>query len=110
MKKFFSANDHVLPRPLEKLPEYAHAKSRRALSERLVTAFGMSEQAADAIANAVVDPSAVRKTIGEPTDPQVEEIAVPGGMLLGIRTTVWSRRIMPDLRNPRIGPSRRHPF
>lgn len=110
MKKFFSANDHVLPRPLENLPEYAHAKSRRTLSERLVAAFGMSEAAADAIANAVVDPSAVRKSIGEPAEPQVEEIAVPGGMLLGIRTTVWSRRVMPDPRNPRIGPSRRHPF
>jgi hypothetical protein len=113
MKKFFSANDqndHVLPRPLERLPEYAHAKARRTLAERLVAAFGMSEAATDAIANAVVDPSAVRKAIGEPNDPQVEEIAVPGGMLLGIRTTVWSRRIMPDPRNPRIGPSRRHPF
>jgi hypothetical protein len=110
VKKFFSANDPVLPRPLEKLPEYPHAKSRRALAERLVAAFGMSEPAADAIANAVVDPSAVRKAIGEPNDPQVEEIAVPGGVLLGIRTTVWSRRVMPDPRNPRIGPSRRHPF
>jgi hypothetical protein len=110
MKKFFSANDHVLPRPLENLPNYADARARRTLAERLVAAFGMSEAAADAIANAVVDPSAVRKTIGDPTDPQVEEIAVPGGVLLGIRTTVWSRRIMPDPRNPRIGPTKRHPF
>ncbi len=110
MKKFFSANDHVLPRPLEKLPEYAHGKARHSLAERLVAAFGMSDSAADAIANSVVDPSAVRKAIGEPNDPQVEEVAVPGGMLLGIRTSVWSRRIMPDPRNPRIGPSRRHPF
>jgi hypothetical protein len=110
VKKLFTANDHVLPRPLEDLPEYAHAKSRRTLAERLVAAFSLTEAAADAIANAVVDPSAVRKAIGEPTDPQVEEIAVPGGILLGIRTTVWSRRVMPDPRNPRIGPSRRHPF
>jgi hypothetical protein len=110
MKKFFSSNDHVLPRPIEKLPEYAHAKARRTLAERLIEAFQMSEAAADAIANAVIDPSAVRKSIGEPSDPQVEEIAVPGGKLLGIRTMVWSRRIMPDPRNPRIGPTRRHPF
>src|SRR5205823_2040749 len=68
------------------------------------------EAAADAISNAVVDPSAVRRSIGEQAEPRVEEIAVPGGMLLGIRTSVWSRRIMPDPRNPRIGPSRRHPF
>jgi len=111
MKKFFSQNDPVLPRPLEKLPEYPHAKSRRALAERLVAAFGMSEAAADAIANAVVDPSAVRDAIGDPKNLRwVEEIAVPGGVVLGLRTTVWSRRIMPDPRNPRIGPSRRHPF
>jgi len=110
IRRFFSTDDHVLPRPVEKLPEYAHAKARRSLAERLVAAFGQSEPAADAIANAIVDPSAVRKAIGEPVDPQVEEIAVPGGTLLGIRTIVWSRRIMPDPRNPRIGPSRRHPF
>lgn len=103
-------DDHVLARPVEKLPEYAHAKARRTLAERLVTAFRMSEPAATAIADAVVDPSAVRSSIGEPTDPQVEQIAVPGGHLLGIRTQVWARRVMPDPRNPRIGPSRRHPF
>ncbi|MEX0677598.1 MAG: hypothetical protein WD063_11015 [Pirellulales bacterium] len=110
MKKFFTSNDHVLPRPIEKLPEYAHAKARRTLAEKLIEAFHLSDAAADAIANAVVDPSAVRKSIGETSDPQVERIAVPGGLLLGIRTSVWSRRIMPDPRNPRIGPTRRHPF
>jgi hypothetical protein len=109
-KKFFSTDDHVLPRPVEKLPEYAHAKARRSLSERLVEAFSLSVPAADAFANAVVDPSAVRKYIGDAADPQVEEIAVPGGTLLGLRTNIWSRRIMPDPRNPRIGPSRKHPF
>ncbi len=100
IRRFFSTDDHVLPRPVEKLPEYAHAKARRSLAERLVAAFGQSEPAADAIANAIVDPSAVRKAIGEPVDPQVEEIAVPGGTLLGIRTIVWSRRIMPDPQSP----------
>jgi hypothetical protein len=109
MKIMFS-DGHVLPRPVERLPEYAHAKARQALAERIVGAFGLSSLAASAIANAVVDPSAVRKNIGEPTDPQVEAISVPGGTLLGIRTIVWARRIMPDPRNPRIGPSRRHPF
>jgi hypothetical protein len=105
-----TSNDHVLPRPVEVLPTYAKADARRNLAEKLVTVFGMSEAAADAISNAVLDPTSVRKTIGDSKEPQVEEIAVPGGMLLGIRTSVWSRRIMPDPRNPRIGPSRRHPF
>ena len=30
--------------------------------------------------------------------------------MLGIRTSVWARRTMPDPRNPRILPARRHPF
>jgi hypothetical protein len=102
--------EQVLPRPVEKLPEFAHAKSRRALAERLISAFGLSEQAANATADAVVDPSTTRRNIGEPLDPQVEELPVPGGKILGIRVSVWARRVMPDPRNPRIGPSRRHPF
>ncbi|MFT3728621.1 MAG: hypothetical protein QM759_12425 [Terricaulis sp.] len=103
-------NDYVLPRPVGVLPEYAHAKARQTLAERLADAFGLSGPAALAIANAVVDPSEVRKSIGEPDDPDVERIAVPGGTLLGIRTSVWARRCMPDPRNPRTLPSRRHPF
>lgn len=109
MNKFLT-DDHVLPRPVERLPEYAHAKSRQALTDKIIDAFGLSQASATAIANAVIDPSEVRKSIGEPSDPDVERIPVPGGMLLGIRTNVWVRRIMPDPRNPRTLPSRRHPF
>jgi hypothetical protein len=102
--------ESALPRPVEPLPEYANARSRQSLVERLSAAFGLSDESASTIANAVVDPSAVRKAIGDPEDPEVEEIAVPGGTLLGIRTSVWSRRVLPDPRNPRILPSRHHPF
>ncbi|MGA2270124.1 MAG: hypothetical protein ABSH44_16765 [Bryobacteraceae bacterium] len=109
MKNPYS-DDHVFPRPVEHLPEYAHAKARQTCAERITEAFKLAPDAATTIANAVVDPTAVRKSIGEPTDPSVEEIAVPGGVLLGIRTSVWARRVMPDPRNPRIGPSRQHPF
>lgn len=101
---------HILPRPVERLPEYAHAKARQTLADRLINAFNLSEPSASAIANAVIDPSDVRATIGAADNPDVERIAVPGGTLLGIRTSVWARRIMPDPRNPRILPSRRHPF
>lgn len=104
------SEESVLPRPVEPLPDYANARSRQALVERLVGAFKLSPESSTAIANAVVDPSAVRKAVGAPEDPEVEEIAVPGGTLLGIRTSVWSRKVMPDPRNPRILPSRRHPF
>ena len=105
-----TSDDHVLPRPVERLPDYAHAKARQNLAEKIVDAFLLSEASAAAIANAVVDPSEVRKSIGDTTDPDVEKIAVPGGTLLGIRTSVWARRTMPDPRNPRTLPSRRHPF
>lgn len=104
------SDDHVLPRPVERLPDYAHAKARQALAEKITDAFGLSEPSATAIANAVVDPSEVRRSIGDTTEPDVERIPVPGGTLLGIRTTVWARRTMPDPRNPRTLPSRRHPF
>src|SRR5258708_39770369 len=100
----------VLPRPVEALPEYANARSRQTLSEKLKDAFRLSPEAATAIANAVVDPAEVRKTIGEPLDPGVEEISVPGGTLLGIRTSVWARRVKPDPPKPRILPARPHPF
>jgi hypothetical protein len=109
MNKFLS-DDHVLPRPVERLPEYANAKARQVLAERFVDAFGLGQASGNAIANAVVDPSAVRKAIGDPIDPEVEKIPVPGGTLLGIRTMVWARRVTPDPRNPRTLPSRRHPF
>lgn len=106
----FTSDDSVLPRPVDVLPELANAKSRQTLAQKLSDAFDLSDASAMAIANAVVDPSAVRKSIGEPSDPEVERIPVPGGTLLGIRTTVWTRRTMPDPRNPRTLPSRRHPF
>src|SRR5260370_34226888 len=98
MKNFLS-EDHVLPRPVEPLPDYAHAKSRQACADRLVEAFDLSVEGATTIANAVVDPTEVRKLIGDPTDPRFEERPVPGGTILGIRTKVWWRRVMPDPRN-----------
>jgi len=104
------SEESVLPRPVEALPDYANARSRQTLVDKLKAAFLLSDEAATTIANAVVDPAEVRKTIGEPTDPGVEEISVPGGTLLGIRTSVWARKAIPDPRNPRILPARRHPF
>lgn len=101
---------HILPRPIERLPEYAKAPARQNLAERLIASFGLSEGAAAAIADAVVDPSEVRKSFGNAEDPNVESIPVFGGTLLGIRTSIWSRRVLPDPRNPRTLPFRRHPF
>lgn len=105
-----ATDDHVLPRPVERLPEYANAKARQNLADKIIETFALSKVSATAIANAVVDPAEVRKSFHEPSNPDVEKISVPGGTLLGIRTAVWARRTMPDPRNPRILPSRRHPF
>jgi hypothetical protein len=88
-------DQHILPRPL---------------AERLTDYFELTEASASAIANAVVDPSEVRASISGADYPDVEPIPVPGGTLLGVRTSVWARRTMPDPRNPRTLPSRRHPF
>ena len=105
-----SIDDHVIPRPVERLPDYAAAKARQALAEKLVATSGMSSSSSSAISDAVVDPSDVRKTIGDTTNPNLEHIPVQGGTLLGVRTTVWARRVMPDPRNPRILPWRKHAF
>ena len=102
--------DRPIERPVAELPEFAHLKSRRALAERLMEAFGLSEPAAWAVANAVVDPSEVRRQIGDPEEPHADRVRVPGGDLLVIRTDVWARRVMPDPRNPRLGPVKKHPF
>ena len=77
-----------------------HAKTSSEASKVLHGVTSASTRAST-IANAVLDPAPVRKSIGDPSEPQVEEIAVPGGKLLGVRAAVWSRRIMPDPRNPR---------
>ena len=69
----------VLPRPAERLPDYAHAKSRQVLAEKMVEAFRLSQAAAAAISNAVVDPAAVRKSINDPAAPTVNPSPSPAG-------------------------------
>ena len=83
----------------------ALAPATRRAAERLQEQFNLSLEAAEAFAAAVVDPAEIRKTADKP-----EELYVPGGTLYGLRTRVWTRRVMPDPRNPRVGPARRHPI
>jgi hypothetical protein len=100
-----AADDHVLPRPVNRLPAYAHSTARRAAASKLVTALGLDAAAADCIADAVVDPAELRRSIETPV-----RLSVPGGVVKAVRSEVWAHKVMPDPRNPRIGPSRRHPF
>ena len=99
------AEDHVLPRPVHQLPGYAYASARRAASTKLEGIFGMDPAAANCIADAVVDPSELRRSIESPV-----HLKVPGGELTAVRSEVWAHKALPDPRNPRIGPARRHPF
>lgn len=98
-------HDHVPPRPVVKLPELAPVAARRKAAQRLVETFGIDPEAAACIAEAVVDPAELRRSIETPT-----ELAITGGSLLAVRARVWTRRALPDIRNPRIGNARRHPF
>jgi hypothetical protein len=104
METATSPIETVLPRPPEALPTPALAPATRKLADKLAELFGMSEDAAMAFALATVDPSSARKAAESP-----ERLPVPGGIVLGVRTEVWSQFVMPDPRNPRIGPARRHP-
>jgi len=94
----------VLPRPVDRLPTSALAAATRKLADKLSDNFALSDDAAAALAQAVVDPAAARRAVESP-----ERLPVPGGAVLAVRTEVWARCIMPDPRNPRIGPARRHP-
>lgn len=97
-------DETLLPRPPQLLDVPALAPAVRKAAERLEEQFKLSPDAAEALASAVVDPAEIRKAADNP-----EQLYVPGGTLLGLRTRVWTRRVMPDPRNPRVGPARRHP-
>lgn len=97
-------DETLLPRPPQLLDVPALAPAVRRAAERLQEQFKLSQEAAEAFAAAVVDPAEIRKSADNP-----EALYVPGGTLYGLRTRVWTRRIMPDPRNPRVGPARRHP-
>src|ERR1700691_5427644 len=97
-------DETLLPRPPQLLDVPALAPATRRAADRLQEQFGLSLEAAEAFASAVVDPAEIRKMADSP-----EALYVPGGTLYGLRTRVWTRRIMPDPRNPRVGPARPHP-
>jgi len=100
-----TVDDTLLPRPPQLLDIPSLATATRRAADRLEQEFNLSPEAAEALAASAVDPGEVRKAADNP-----ERLFVPGGTLLGLRTRVWARRVMPDPRNPRIGPARRHPI
>jgi hypothetical protein len=104
MAKTKPIDETLLPRPPGLLDVPAIATATRRTADKLEELFNLSPEAAEAFAAVAVDPAEVRKAAENP-----ERLYVPGGTLLGLRTRVWARRVMPDPRNPRVGPARRHP-
>jgi hypothetical protein len=99
----------AFPRRVVAPPQLADARARKSFAERL-QCFGFTEDAARCIADATVDPSAARKFIGEPETPNFEVRRTPIGIVKGIPVEVWASRVMPDPRNPRTSPEKKHPF
>jgi hypothetical protein len=100
-----TAHDHVLPRPVGALPDLAPLPARRKAADRLVDVFHMDPAAAACVADAVVDPAELRRSIDAPV-----QMMVTRGLVTAVRARVWARRTLPDIRNPRIGAAHRHPF
>lgn len=99
----------AFPRRVTAPPQLADARVRKSFAERL-QCFGFTEDAARCVADATVDPSAARKFIGEPETPNFEIRRTPIGIVKGIPIEVWATRVMPDPRNPRTSPEKKHPF
>ncbi|HEX8524126.1 MAG TPA: hypothetical protein VF669_17870, partial [Tepidisphaeraceae bacterium] len=99
----------AFPRRVAAPPQLADARARKNFAERL-QCFGFSEEAARCVADATVDPQAARKFIGEPDAPNFEVRRTPIGIVKGIPIEVWAPRVMPDPRNPRTSPEKKHPF
>jgi len=104
-----SSKSSAFPRRVVAPPQLADSRARKSLAERL-QCFGFTEEAARSIADTTVDPSAVRKFIGEPETPNFEIRRTPIGIVKGIPVEVYATRVMPDPRNPRTSPEKKHPF
>src|SRR5689334_12498025 len=96
----------AFPRTVTAPPQLADARARKSYAERL-TCFGFNPDATACIADAVVDPAAARKFIGDPESPNFEIRRTPIGIVKGVPVEVWATRVMPDPRNPRTSPEKK---
>ncbi len=104
-----SAKTSPFPRSVMTPPQLADARARKSFAEKL-KCFGFTDEAAKCIADAAVDPAAARKFVGEPEDPNFEIRRTPIGIVKGIPVEVYATRVMPDPRNPRTSPEKKHAF
>ena len=88
-------DDLLAERPISGIAPVAKSSARKALTDRLV-ALGHSQGHAEVIAQAVVDPTAVRASLNTPIRRRVR-----GGTLLCVDAQVWPPAICPSPTNPR---------
>src|SRR6185437_484094 len=100
-----SAFDHIRPRPVSRIPDFAPAPARKRTAEALETAFGLSPESARAVADAIVDHGQARDSIRNP-----ERRRVPGGELIMVAADAWSARLGFDPANMRTAQNQIHPF
>jgi hypothetical protein len=91
-----------VPSPVPALPELAKMQAVTRLTRTLIER-GLHDNAAEAIAVAVCDPSGVRRLLEQPTI-----LRVGGGSLEVIYTDVWVPAILPCPANPRMLPALSH--
>ena len=104
-----SSKSSAFPRTVTPPAQLADARARKSFAERL-KCFSLTDEAATCIADAAVDPAEARKFIGDPENPNFEIRRTPIGIVKGIPVEVWATRVMPDPRNPRTSPEKKHAF
>jgi hypothetical protein len=97
--------DHIRPRPVSRNPDVAPAAARKRTAASLEAAFGLSAEAARAIADAIVDHGEARDSIRNP-----ERRRVPGGELIMVAADAWAARLGSDPANMRTSQAQIHPF
>lgn len=88
-------DDLLAERPISGIAPVAKSPARKALTDRLV-ALGHSQGHAEVVAQAVVDPTAVRASLNTPIRRRVR-----GGTLLCVDAQVWPPAVCPSPTNPR---------
>jgi hypothetical protein len=100
-----STFDHIRPRPVSRIPDLAPAAARKRSAEIIEATFGLSPEAARAMADAMVDHGHARESIRNP-----EHRRVPGGELVMVAADAWSARLGYDPANMRTSQNQIHPF
>jgi hypothetical protein len=97
--------DQIRPRPVSRIPDLAPAQARKRTADVLEATFGLSPEAARALADAMVDHGHARDSIRNP-----ERRRVPGGELIMIPAEAFAARLGFDPANMRTAQNQIHPY